>query len=135
MRSYNYWLGCWILDYARQHRRKIWCRYYMRSYNYCMAWLLDSGLCQAAPPQDLAGRSQCRYYIDLITTGLAAGFWTMPGSTAAGSGWQVTVHVLHRSYNYWLGCWILDYARQHRRRIWLAGHSAGIIITGLATCC
>jgi hypothetical protein len=26
-------------------------------------------------------------------TGLAAGFWTMPGSTALGSGWQVTVQV------------------------------------------
>jgi hypothetical protein len=25
-----------------------------------------------------------------------------------------------------LGHWILDYARQHRLRIWLAGHSAGI---------
>jgi hypothetical protein len=59
-------LGRWILDYARQHRLRIW----------------------------LAGHSAGITW-DLITTGLAAGFWTMPGSTAAGSGWQVTVQVLH----------------------------------------
>ncbi len=89
---------------------------------------MDSGLCQAAPPQDLAGRSQCRYYMRSYNYWL--GCWILDYARQhcrmqdlAGRS-QCRYYM--RSYNYWLGCWILDYARQHRLRIWLAGHSAGI---------